>query len=61
MSAVALPDIDFKAMANCQVEADAKDTSLHLVNVDWNKSCMFCDDSLGLLRPLVPKAYRHPS
>ena len=57
VSAVALLDIDFKAMANCQVEADAKDTSLHLVRVDWNGSHMLCDNSLGVL---LPEAYRRP-
>ena len=57
VSAVALPDIDFKTLANCQVEADAKDTSLHLVRVDWNGSHMLCDNSLGVLSP---EAYRRP-
>ena len=60
VSAVALPAIDYKAMANCQVEADAKDTSLHLVCVDWNGSSMLCNDSLGVLPPLVPETYRRP-
>ena len=52
-----LPGIDFRAMFRAQDPSSAKDTSLTLTKVLWNGVSLWCDNSTGVLRPLVPVTF----